>query len=531
MKHVADGHANQDFIRDYTYDSSDNKLKGFTVNSTTYGNTYDPNGSLTKEGQSRYYEWGANDKLAVFKNQAGTSTPSVYTNYFYNAKGDRIKKHTRKGNKIVVTFYMDGGMFETTYTKTVGGSIDNDRFFNTIKISDDGALIATIRVGNNVDDNTFAIKYMIGDHLNNCNAVLKTTGSLINREEYYPFGETSFGGFQYKRYRYNGKEKDEESGLYEYGQRYYAPWLCRFVSVDPAKEQRAWLTPYNYVQNNPINLTDPTGALDDGGGGGDPVKKGDTFVGDDGKTYTASIDAVEITAVAPRDKHESAILNDKLSFTANYGWVDNSHAFTDTERNEPNIGVGELWRQLKNEPSSDQIHRGYYSVNYKQDIVVGDFSIGIERQYLVKEGLNLDERKSVALAIFQDVSMAFESFQAVGALVGRGDSSFSPEDLPSNMLSFYRTIEGMERSEVEAMTKPVSPEQAIDVYRSYPGTFTDSQYKNRSFNPRYFDTPYTSSNFGVPDRLNTIKPASISSTRDFGKANLILLDQDLIRKR
>ena len=55
----------------------------------------------------------------ISKSQAGTSTPSVYTNYFYNAQGDRIKKHTRKGNKIVVTFYMDGGMFETTYTKTM----------------------------------------------------------------------------------------------------------------------------------------------------------------------------------------------------------------------------------------------------------------------------------------------------------------------------------------------------------------------------------------------------------------------------
>jgi len=67
-------------------------------------------------------------------------------------------------------------------------------------------------------------------------------------------------------YRYAGKEKDSESGLIYFGARYYAPWLCRFVSVDPMKEKRSWLTPYNYVQNNPINLTDPDGALDTGGG-------------------------------------------------------------------------------------------------------------------------------------------------------------------------------------------------------------------------------------------------------------------------
>jgi len=66
-----------------------------------------------------------------------------------------------------------------------------------------------------------------------------------------------------KRYKYVGKERDEETGLYYYGFRYYAAWLCRFVSVDPMKEERIWLNPYNYVQNNPINRVDPTGMVDE----------------------------------------------------------------------------------------------------------------------------------------------------------------------------------------------------------------------------------------------------------------------------
>ena len=36
---------------------------------------------------------------------------------------------------------------------------------------------------------------------------------FINREEYFPYGETSFGSFARKRYRFTGKERDEESGL------------------------------------------------------------------------------------------------------------------------------------------------------------------------------------------------------------------------------------------------------------------------------------------------------------------------------
>jgi len=88
--------------------------------------------------------------------------------------------------------------------------------------------------------------------------IVNAVGVEINREEYYPFGETSFGSFSKKRYRFTGKERDEESGLYYYGARYFAPWFARWINCDPIG-MKDGLNLYSYVKNNPVIYVDKTG--------------------------------------------------------------------------------------------------------------------------------------------------------------------------------------------------------------------------------------------------------------------------------
>lgn len=94
-----------------------------------------------------------------------------------------------------------------------------------------------------------------------------------------PFGDSSLRTFSKKRYRYVGREKDLESGLYYYGARYYCAWTCRFISVDPLAAQYEQLTPYNYADNNPVNDYDIDGMQDNDtsnsagtGGGAEPAQ-------------------------------------------------------------------------------------------------------------------------------------------------------------------------------------------------------------------------------------------------------------------
>jgi RHS repeat-associated protein len=128
--------------------------------------------------------------------------------------------------------------------------------------------VAQRRVGTSFpDDITEDTFYVLDDHLGSSNVRLNdSTGAVIDREEYYPFGDNSLRTFTKKRYRYVGKEKDLESGLYYYGARYYSAWACRFISVDQLFAKYAHLTPYNYAGNKPINHLDVDGMQSSGDG-------------------------------------------------------------------------------------------------------------------------------------------------------------------------------------------------------------------------------------------------------------------------
>ncbi|HCT84472.1 MAG TPA: hypothetical protein DF296_04645, partial [Candidatus Margulisbacteria bacterium] len=123
----------------------------------------------------------------------------------------------------------------------------------------------TIDNGITLSTPVVSIRYQYDNHLGSASLELDQNAAIISYEEYHPFGTTSYRSGRtetevaMKRYKYVGKERDEETGLYYYGARYYAAWIARFVSVDPLQLKYPHYTPYQYAGNKPVSYIDLDG--------------------------------------------------------------------------------------------------------------------------------------------------------------------------------------------------------------------------------------------------------------------------------
>src|SRR5262249_32576536 len=100
-------------------------------------------------------------------------------------------------------------------------------------------------------------------HLGSACLELDEQARIISYEEYAPYGNATYQAVRSqtetgKRYRYTGKERDEESGLYYHGARYYAPWIGKWTSTDPIGLDGG-NNLYAYGAQSPVEFIDPSG--------------------------------------------------------------------------------------------------------------------------------------------------------------------------------------------------------------------------------------------------------------------------------
>lgn len=104
------------------------------------------------------------------------------------------------------------------------------------------------------------------DHLGSTSYITNSDGEVSQHVEYVPFGEVfieelSSSAKLNTPYLFNGKELDEETGLYYYGARYYDPKTSLWLSTDPLELKYPNISSYAYCLNNPTKLVDYEGAF------------------------------------------------------------------------------------------------------------------------------------------------------------------------------------------------------------------------------------------------------------------------------
>lgn len=235
---------------------------GFSVTATVQnqlpitGNKYDSAGNLTTEmvgGVPYNYTYNTENQTT---SMTGVSTT---TNYLYDGDGKRVEK---TGSKIY-WYGADGEVLDET---DATGSFTDANFSEYIYFGDK-------RIARR--DSLGDVFYYFADHLGTSRTMAQvpsgqTTATLCYDADFYPFGgEQAYTNICTQNYKFTGKERDTESNLDEFGARYYASSVGRFMTPDWAAAPTdvpyanfgnpQSLNLYSYVENNPTTLGDLDG--------------------------------------------------------------------------------------------------------------------------------------------------------------------------------------------------------------------------------------------------------------------------------
>ncbi|MHC2282135.1 RHS repeat-associated protein [Bradyrhizobium diazoefficiens] len=208
--------------------------------------------------------WSWANRLASVTLVAREGSESDAQYFAYDAAGIRSRKLTRR---------LVGGTMTSEETITLGdlaihrklrdGAVVEE--WRSARVRDDERCIAELvdwTVGTPPSGvSAQEERYQLDNMIHSSTMEVNGDGAIISYEEYAPFGVTvyaagaSFAEVSLKSHRYAGHDRDKATGLYYYGARYYAPWLLRWLSPDPAGDIDG-INLYAFVGGSPVSHTD-----------------------------------------------------------------------------------------------------------------------------------------------------------------------------------------------------------------------------------------------------------------------------------
>jgi RHS repeat-associated protein len=222
----------------HVYDPVTNRLSLLNINGAYTGYAYDSQGNVTGRGtQGFYFDIGNRMQLA-----------NGVASYAYDGLGRRTAISSIDGT-YQVQMYSPAGQL-------LFGTRQNGMILTSIRyIYLAGKVIA--RSSNQSRGAT----YLHTDALGSPVAMTNSTGTLVNRTRYEPYGNAAAGAIP-ADLGFTGHVNDVSTGLVYMQQRYYDPVVGRFLTVDPVvtdADSGRGFGRYHYAENNPYRYTDPDG--------------------------------------------------------------------------------------------------------------------------------------------------------------------------------------------------------------------------------------------------------------------------------
>ena len=233
------------------------------------GFTHDTQGRMTTMPHLSLMLWDEEDRLIATARQAVNTGLPETTWLSYGGDGARLRKLTCRAAPDAATArpraeVITLGPIEIRREYAADGiTVTLEREILHLDFGGECAAIVETRTQGSDPGPAQLWRFQLHNHQGSATLELDQTGAVISYEEYYPFGGTAYQAVRSgletpKRQRFLGRERDEESGLYHFGARYYAAWLGRWTSPDPAGLADG-TNRYAYAGNDPVGLVDPDG--------------------------------------------------------------------------------------------------------------------------------------------------------------------------------------------------------------------------------------------------------------------------------